>query len=171
MLYWYWYIYIYIGNQASSKFELDNVWSIQRNVNISGGVKPPKADNSLHFNTSKSYYSRHGGGQKGNICNFLHWELAPMNISYKVGVLTVLQYYLQNLLPWQIENKFVNNSSSKITLSSISLCTMPINVCYWLDRLTKFKTYYDIDIKYCHFSFVNVCLLVNLWESIYYTCI
>ncbi|XP_060587018.1 uncharacterized protein LOC132742587 isoform X2 [Ruditapes philippinarum] len=52
------------GNQAGSKFELDNVWSIQRNVNISGGVKPPKADNSLHFNTSKSYYSRHGGGQK-----------------------------------------------------------------------------------------------------------
>ncbi|XP_045195264.2 probable cyclin-dependent serine/threonine-protein kinase DDB_G0292550 isoform X1 [Mercenaria mercenaria] len=51
------------GNQTGSKFELDNVWSIQRNVNINGGVKQPKAE-SLHYNTNKSYYSRHGGGSK-----------------------------------------------------------------------------------------------------------
>lgn len=51
------------GNQLGSKFELDGVWSIQRNVNASGGVKQPKAD-SLHFNTNKGYYSRHGGAAK-----------------------------------------------------------------------------------------------------------
>lgn len=51
-------------NSGNSKFELDGVWSIQRNVNIGGGVKQPKAE-SLHYNTNKGYYSRHGGAAKG----------------------------------------------------------------------------------------------------------
>ncbi|KAH3738328.1 AAC-rich mRNA clone AAC11 protein-like isoform X2 [Dreissena polymorpha] len=47
---------------GSSKVDLENVWSIQRNVNV-GVAKSPKSD-TLTFNTNKSYYSRHGGGNK-----------------------------------------------------------------------------------------------------------
>lgn len=51
------------GGGASSKFDLNDVWSIQRNVNIGGVPKQPKAE-ALHYNTNKNYYSRHGGTSK-----------------------------------------------------------------------------------------------------------
>lgn len=55
-------------HHVGSKFEMDSVWSIQRNVNIGGatGIRSPKSDN-LNFNTNKGYYSRHGGTSKGEL--------------------------------------------------------------------------------------------------------
>ncbi|XP_052810825.1 uncharacterized protein DDB_G0283357-like isoform X2 [Mya arenaria] len=51
------------GVNGSSKLDLDNVWSIQRNVNVGGVKKQPRADQSLTYNADKAYYSRHGGGK------------------------------------------------------------------------------------------------------------
>ncbi|KAL4232859.1 hypothetical protein ACF0H5_007546 [Mactra antiquata] len=52
-------------NNGNPKFELDGVWSIQRNVNVNGATKQPKSD-GLTYNANNKYYSRHSGAAKDN---------------------------------------------------------------------------------------------------------
>lgn len=50
--------------------DLDDVWSIQRNVSL-GGLAPRAADRLTH-NASKGFYSRHGG-MKGRAVLYVCW--------------------------------------------------------------------------------------------------
>lgn len=69
------FCFSFTGQQnGTSKFEMDSVWSIQRNVNVGGaGIRSPKSDN-LNFSTNKGYYSRYGGTGKG--------KLPPLNMIF-----------------------------------------------------------------------------------------
>lgn len=54
-----------LSPRGGAQFDLDDVWSIKKNVSIGVG-KPAPASDGLNLNANKSYYSRYGGGPKGN---------------------------------------------------------------------------------------------------------
>lgn len=56
---------------SGSKFDMDDVWSIKKNVSASGGLLNPSE--GLNLKANSTYYSRYGG-IKGNVgwrlCSF-----------------------------------------------------------------------------------------------------
>ena len=49
---------------SGSKFDMDDVWSIKKNVSASGGLLNPSE--GLNLKANSTYYSRYGG-IKGNV--------------------------------------------------------------------------------------------------------
>ena len=53
--------------------ELDDVWSIKKNVSVSGGKQRPMGNEGLNLKANTTYYSRYGG-VKGRTWQILYMD-------------------------------------------------------------------------------------------------
>ncbi|XP_062601321.1 uncharacterized protein LOC134263041 isoform X2 [Saccostrea cucullata] len=75
---------------SGSKFDMDDVWSIKKNVSASGGLLNPT--DGLNLKANSSYYSRYGGmkdkndsrfgSPNSNISSNAHGSTATWNSNY-----------------------------------------------------------------------------------------
>lgn len=83
---------------SGSKFDMDDVWSIKKNVSASGGLLNPSE--GLNLKANSTYYSRYGG-IKGNVgwrlCSF-YGLVEPLSPSD--------QYKQRNMASMRISMKF-----------------------------------------------------------------